>query len=130
MADKHEPFDHPYDTPLSSGLRFAVEVIAWVAGPWMAGQASIWLAIPVLVVLVGLPSLFSTSGDKRQVLVPTPGPLRVALELLLHAVAIVAPWFVWPPALAVVTTLVVAAALVTGVPRTRWLLRGAPESAG
>ena len=105
-----------------------MEVIAWVAGPWAAGRVALWLAIPALVLLVGLPSVFSTSGDKRQVVVPTPGPLRAALELLLHVIAIVAPWFVWPPVVAVVTTLIVAAALVTGVPRMRWLLRGAPPN--
>ena len=94
----------------SSGLRFAVEVIAWVAGPWAAGQVALWLATPALVLLVGLPSVISTTGDKRQVVVPTPGPLRAVLEFLLHVIAIVAPWLVWPPVVADVMTLVVAAA--------------------
>ncbi|MCI0856659.1 MAG: hypothetical protein J4N98_08210 [Chloroflexi bacterium] len=119
-------FKHPYDTPLSSGLRFLVEVIAWVAGPWAAAQQSLWLIAPVLVVLVGLPAIFSARGDKRQIIVATPGPLRVVLELGLHAVAIAASWVVWPVWLAVAATVVVAVALATGIPRTMWLLRGAP----
>ena len=119
-------FDHPLDTPLTSGLRFLAEVIAWVAGPWAAAQQSLWLAVPVLVVLVGLPAIFSTPGDKRQVFVATPGPLRVLLELGLHVVAVAAAWVVWPVWLAIVATVVVAAAIATGIPRTLWLLRGAP----
>jgi len=127
---KQNAFDHPFDTPLSSGLRFLVELIAWVAGPWAANRESIWLAIPVLALLVGLPSVFSTPGDKRQVIVATPGPLRVPLELVLHVVAVACAWVVWPAWLAAIATLVVIAAAVAGIPRTRWLLRGAPDASG
>ncbi len=117
--------DHPYDTPLPSGLRFAVEVIAWVAGSWAAADFSIWLAPVALVVLVGLPSVFSTVGDKRNIVVATPGSGRLLIELLLHAVAVAAPWLVWPPFVAAPTTLIVIAAITTGAPRSLWLLRGA-----
>ncbi len=119
-------FEHPYDTPLSAGLRFLVEVIAWVAGPWAAANQSFWLFIPVAVVLVGLPAVFSTVGDKRSVVVATPGPLRLVLELGLHVVAIAAAWTVWPVWLAIAATAVVVVALATGIPRSMWLLRGAP----
>ena len=117
---------HPYDTLLSGGLRFVVELIAWVAGPWAASQAALWLAVPALIVLVGLPAVFSTKGDKRQVVVPTPGPVRVVIELALHAVAVAGAWIVWSVWLAVGVTLVVVAALGVGLPRLGWLLRGAP----
>lgn len=119
-------FKHPYDTLLSSGLRFLVEVIAWVAGPWAAANQSFWLFVPAVVVLVGLPAVFSTAGDKRSVVVATPGPLRVVLEIGLHVVAIATAWIVWPVWLAIATTVFVVAALATGMPRTLWLLRGAP----
>jgi hypothetical protein len=125
-----EGFEHPYDTPLSSALRFAVELIAWVAGTWAAAQWSIWLAVPALLVLVGLPSVFSTPGDKSQVVVATPGPVRVLLELALYAVAVAGAWAVWPTWLAIVATLIVIASLIVGLPRTRWLLRGAPRPEG
>ena len=78
------------------------------------------------IVLIGLPSVFSTTGDKRQVLVPTSGPVRVLIELLLYVVAVAGPWIAWHPIIAVLTTLTVVSALVTGLPRIRWLLRGAP----
>ena len=123
------PIGHPYDTPVSAGLRFSVEILAWVAGPWAATEVTFWLWPPAALLRIGLPAVFSTKGDKRQVLVPTPGPVRVLIELLLHAVAIGAAWIVWPPLVAAPTTLVVAAALVTGFPRLVWLLRGAPTGA-
>ncbi len=125
MSDQ-PAFEHPYDTALSAGLRFLVEVIAWVAGPWAAANESFWLFIPVAVVLVGLPAVFSTVGDKRQIVVATPGPLRLVLELGLHAVAIGAAWVVWPVWLAGAATAVVVVAFATGIPRAMWLLRGAP----
>jgi hypothetical protein len=123
-------FEHPFDTTLSSGLRFLGELIAWVAGPWAAATESIWLAIPTLAVLVGLPSVFSTPGDKRQIIVVTPGPLRVLLELVLHVVALASAWAVWPAWLAAISTVVVIAAIVAGIPRTKRLLRGAPYLSG
>ena len=115
-------FDHPYDTPLSGGLRFLAELIAWSAGAWAAATVSIWLAIPALVILVGLPAIFSTPGDKKQIIVATPGPLRALLEFALHIVAIVCVWAMWPIWLAIASTVVVIAAIVVGLPRTRWLL--------
>ena len=84
MKDSRSAFNHPYDTPLTSGLRFLVEVIAWVSGPWAAAQLSMWLIFPALIILIGLPSVFSTRGDKRHIVVVTPGPLRVLLEIALH----------------------------------------------
>ncbi len=124
-----KPIGHPYDTPVSAGLRFSVEILAWIAGPWAVTEVTFWLWPPAALLLIGLPAVFSTKGDKRQVLVPTPGPVRVLIELLLHAVAIGAAWIAWPPLAAAPTTLVVAAALVTGFPRLVWLLRGAPTGA-
>jgi hypothetical protein len=115
--------NHPHDTVLSSSLRFSTEVIAWVAGPWAASLYSNWLIVPTVVLLVGLPSVFSTTGDKNMVIVRTPGSIRVVIEFFLYAVAAVAPWFVWPPVVSAVAGIIVVATIVTGAPRTRWLLR-------
>ena len=123
---RESTFVHPLDTPLTSGLRFFAEVIAWVAGPWAAAQQSIWLIVPAAILLVGLPAILSTQGDKRQIVVATSGPLRDALELGLQAAAIAGSWLIWPAWLAAVATAVVVAAVATGMPRTLWLLRGAP----
>ena len=42
----------PYDTPWSSGLRFAIELVAWVAGPWAVADVTgvAWTAVPAAVV--------------------------------------------------------------------------------
>lgn len=118
---------HPFDTPLSGALRFGTELIAWIAGPWAAGTVSGWLIVPALVLLVGLPSIFSTPGDKNVIVVPTPGPVRVLLEFGLYFVALAAPWLVWPQPVAIATSLVVVASVATGIPRIAWLLKGAPD---
>jgi len=116
---------YPYDTPISAGLRFCSELIAWVAGPWALARVSVFLAVPALLILIGLPSVFSTKNDKHNVVISTPGPVRVLIELLLYSVAAVAPWFVWPKPFAGLATVVVAASLGFGVPRLLWLFRGA-----
>jgi hypothetical protein len=127
MKERNAGFTSTFETPLSGGLRFAVELLAWVAGPWAMVGIAWWLAIPSVAVLVGLPAVFSTVGDKKHVFIPTPGPLRFALELVLYGVAAAAPWFVWPLWAAIVVDVVVVASLVVGVKRTRWLLSGAPR---
>jgi hypothetical protein len=109
-------------------LRFLVELLAWIAGPWgvadLAGSA--WAAVPAVVLLLALPAVFSTPGDKEQVIVATPGPVRLVIELVLSAVAVIGAWIAWPTGLAVLVSLIVATALVTGMRRAQWLLQGAP----
>lgn len=126
MTPKSEKFLHPHDTPVSAGLRFLSEVIAWVAGPWAAALVSTWLVIPTLVLLVGLPAVFSIRNDKNQVIVATPGTVRVGIELMLYSVAAIAPWFIWPGLASGFAAVVVVASLVAGIPRFLWLVKGAP----
>lgn len=117
---------HPYDTPLSSGVRFLSELIAWMAGTWAASHVHPLLAIVVLVVLIGLPTVLSTKGDKRHTVIDTPGPYRVLLELLQYAVAALVPWLIWPNWVAATCVVVVGVSLALGLPRFRWLMNGAP----
>ena len=119
----------PYDTAASSGTRFVIEVVAWIAGPWAAGRllGSGWYAIPTVLVLVALPALFNTPGDKNTTGIATPGPIRIALEMLLLAVAVGSAWIVWPTWAALGVTAVGLALLITGLPRYRWLAAGAPS---
>jgi hypothetical protein len=113
----------PYDTTASSLTRFGIEVVAWVAGPWAAADVADtkWAILPALLVLVGLPSVFNTPGDKNTTGVPTPGPIRIAIEMVLLVVAVLSAWIVWPTWAAILVTLLGAAMLVTGMPRYRWL---------
>ncbi len=106
------------------------ELIAWIAGPWAVGLLSNWLVVPSLVLLVGLPAVFSTRNDKRQIIVSTAGPVRVGIELLLYSVAAVAPWFVWPATASGLAVGIVVASVGTGIPRFLWLVNGAPQQKG
>jgi hypothetical protein len=126
MENHQRTVMHPYDTPVSAGLRFLSELIAWVAGPWALAQFSVWLAVPAVFVLVGLPSVFSTKKDKHNVIVPTPGPVRMMIELLLYLVAAIAPWFVWSAPYAGIATGIIVGSLGFGFPRLLWLAKGAP----
>lgn len=120
----------PHDTPQSSGARFLVEVVAWVTGPWAAAELTgeWWIAIPVAIVLIGVPAVFSTPGDKKNVLIPTPGKLRVAIELTLLAVAVSASAVVITAWAWYAIVALALAFLITNFPRMRWLAAGATPS--
>jgi hypothetical protein len=107
-----------------------MELTAWIAGPWAVADLTGlgWTAIPAAVVLVALPAVFSTPGDKHQVIVATPGPARFAIELVLIAVAVAGAWMAWPPWLAVTTSMAALATLVAGRQRAKWLVAGAPPA--
>jgi len=113
------------DSRLASVLRFSTELIAWVATPWALAPYSIPLAVVSVVVLIGLPSVFQTPGDKPRVVVAVPGVVTILLVLLQLVAAVVASWFAWPVAVAVVVTVLAAACVVTEQPRWRWLLGAA-----
>ncbi len=121
----------PYDTYLSSGFRFLIEVAAWVGGPWAATKivGHWWASIPTALVLFLLPALFNTPGDKKTTGIPTPGPLRIGVEAILLGAAIYGAWTVWPPWLAIAVSVAGALMVVFGIPRYRWLLKGAPLDA-
>jgi hypothetical protein len=84
-------------------------------------------AIPTAIVLIGLSSIFSTPGDKNNVIVATPGPMRLAIELLTVAVAVAGAWIAWPQWAAILVTGLALADLVAGAARSRWLASGAPS---
>jgi hypothetical protein len=115
----------PFDTAASSATRFGIELVAWVAGPWAAAEitGTSWAAIPALIVLVGLPSVFNTPGDKNFTGVPTAGAARLGIELLLLAVAVGSSWVVWPAWAAVLVSILGVAMVTSGLPRYRWLLK-------
>ena len=117
------------DSRLASVLRFATELIAWVGAPWAIAPHSVLLAIAAVVVLIGLPTIFQTRGDKPHVVVAVPGVVTVLLVLLQLVAAVVAAWFAWPTVVAVVVSVLAAACVVTEQPRWRWLLsRQAPPA--
>lgn len=107
---------------MASALRFATELVAWVAAPWALAERSWLLAALSVVVLIGLPTLFSTPGDKASVLIPVPGWVTIALVLLQLAAAVIFSWAAWPAWAAAPVTALAAATVVTERRRWRWLL--------
>ncbi|MFB7280474.1 hypothetical protein ACFCZV_25545 [Streptomyces hydrogenans] len=110
------------DDRAASALRFATELVAWVATPWALADYSWVLAVLSVVVLVGLPTVFSTPGDKAHVIVAVPGRVTILLVLLQLAAAVAASWAVWPAWAAMTVTALAAATLVTERHRWTWLL--------
>lgn len=69
-----------------------------------------------MVILIGLPALLSTPGDKANVIIAVPGRatvLLVLLVLLQLAAAVTSPWLAWPVWAAVAVTVLAAVALIT-----------------
>ncbi|MET7896602.1 hypothetical protein [Streptomyces mirabilis] len=110
------------DDRIVSVLRFAAELVAWVATPWFLSKYSWLLAVLAVVVLIGLPTVFSTPGDKAQVIIPVSGTVTILLVLLQLTAAAIAAWLAWPIYAAVLVSLLVAATLVTERQRWQWLL--------
>ncbi|MGS2616195.1 hypothetical protein ACVCAH_16975 [Micromonospora sp. LZ34] len=108
---------------LASALRFTTELIAWVATPWALAAHSVALAITAVVVLVGLPTVFATPGDKPRVLVPVPGAVTIGLVVLQLVAAGWSAWVAWPRAVAVAVLVLVLATVAAELPRWRWLAR-------
>ena len=102
-------------------LRFATELVAWVATPWALAGVSWVLAVLSVVVLIGLPACLSTPGDKAKVIVAVPGWVTILLVLLQLAAAVVSSWFAWPAWAAVLATVLAAATVLTERRRWRWL---------
>jgi len=124
-TDRHG-LPNPYDTAVSAGTRFAMELVAWSAGPLAVYKAtnSLVLAGLSLSVLVAAPALCNTPGDKhKDGPVATPGPARLAIEVGLFAVAVGAAAMVWPTPVAAAVAVTAGTAVISGAPRARWLLR-------
>jgi hypothetical protein len=129
MADHAPPDAPPADTPpsqpgLASALRFTTELVAWVATPWALWHTSIPLAIASVVVLIGLPTVFGTPGDKKQVMVAVGGWVTIGLVVLQLVAAAISAYAIWPLGVAIVVWVLAAACVVTEQPRWRWLAKG------
>jgi hypothetical protein len=113
----------PGHNDVASALRFLAELIAWVATPWALWPHSPFLAVAAVVVLIGLPTVFGTPGDKPGgTPVPVPGAVTVLLVLLQLVAATVAAWVAWPWWAAAAVTVLCLVVPVTELPRWRRLL--------
>lgn len=106
----------------AAALRFITEIAAWVAVPWALWETSILLAVAAVVVLIALPTVFGTPGDKPRVSVAVPGWVTIAILALTLVAGVVAAWIAWAPWVAAVTTVLVVVTVGSEIPRWRWLL--------
>ncbi|WP_433683226.1 hypothetical protein [Nocardia sp. CA-119907] len=107
----------------ASGLRFAIELIAWITTPWALAGHSALLAVLSVVVLIGLPTVFATPGDKQQILVPVPGWVTIALVVLQVVAAVISTWVLLPTWIAVLVQVLAVLTVIAELPRWRWLWR-------
>ncbi|CAK7284086.1 hypothetical protein [Streptomyces misionensis] len=95
--DHDQVADSPNRTNAASGLRFLTEPIGWAATQWALHRVHWAVAFAALVLLIGLPPVVGTPGDRPfDPPVAIPGAAMLLLVLLEVAAAAVAPWFVWP----------------------------------
>ncbi|MRH87276.1 hypothetical protein GFY24_07335 [Nocardia sp. SYP-A9097] len=111
-------------------LRFSTELIAWIATLWALADHSVVLAGVAVVLLIGLPTLFSTPGDKKQTLIPVPGIVTIGLVVLQLAAAVISSWLAWQPWLAIVVTALALVTTLAELPRWRWLLNAPGRTHG
>lgn len=112
-------------------LRFASEIVAWVATPWALAAHSPVLAGAALLLLIGLPTVFATPGDKVKVVVAVPGIATIGLSVLQLLAAVVASWAAWPVPVAVLVWVLVGVTIYAELPRWERLVGGdltIPES--
>ena len=105
---------------LRGGFRVVAELVAMTATPWALWQHSIPLAVASVAVLIGLPAVFGTQGDRPggDAPIAVPGIVTIAVVLLHLTAATVASWFIWPWWLA--TAITALCIVVIGTEQTRW----------
>ncbi|MCX4094188.1 hypothetical protein [Nocardia sp. alder85J] len=109
------------DSRTAGVLRFTTELIGWVATPWALASVSIVLSVLSVIVLIGVPAVIGTPGDRNNS-VRVPGVVTIAMMVMEFAAAAIPVWFIWWPAVAAPVVLLVVAAVIAGLPRWRWLL--------
>jgi hypothetical protein len=122
MKEHASSRDRAPDSRAGAALRFLTELVAWIATPWALWSHSKLLAVASVVILIGLPTVLATPGDKAHVLVPVPGPVTIALNVLQFIAALVSSWIAWPTVVNTAVTLLVVAAAISQLSRWRWLL--------
>jgi hypothetical protein len=105
-------------------LRFACEIVAWVATPWALASHSPVLAGVALLLLIGLPAVFATPGDKVKVVVAVPGRVTVGLSVSQLLAAVVAAWAAWPVPVAFLVWALVGVTIYAELPRWKRLVGG------
>jgi hypothetical protein len=112
-------------------MRVVAEVTAWVCTPWALWAYSIPLAIGAVLLLIGLPAVFSTPGDRPggDAPVAVPGIVTILLVVLHLVAATASAWALWDTWIAVTVTVVCLVVPLTELPRWRALLSASRDQA-
>ena len=112
------------DPLLGAAARVLMELSAWIMVPWAlyrSGQAL--LAIVVGLGLILLPALCCTPGDKKFIPLPTPGRVRLMIELGLGVSSVAGASALFGPVGIAAASSILMLYLVFGWPRALWLIR-------
>ena len=105
----------PYrESAAPAALRFALEVLAWLAIYFA------WGWIPLALAMAAL-SLLSVPGDKHMVVLRVSGPVRILVEALVAGAGVVAAAVAWSWIAGAVLLAGFMVLLATSRPRLRWL---------
>lgn len=76
--------NQPGHNDVRGALRFLTELIAWITVPWAMWPHSTAVAIGAVLLLIGLPAVLSTPGDRPggDAPVPVPGMVTILLVLI------------------------------------------------
>ncbi|MEV7909590.1 hypothetical protein [Streptomyces griseus] len=104
---------------------------AWVGTPWALWSYSVPLAIGAVLLLIGLPALFGTPGDRPggDPPVAVHGIVTVLLVVVQLVAAAASAWALWGTWIASSVTVLCLVVPVTELPRWRALLRTSPGPA-
>lgn len=116
-----------YEEPrYATALRAGLELVAWIGLPIALWPHSVLLAIGVDVVLVGVPAVLQTPGDKPATVVAVPGRVTILMVLAELAGAVAAAWLLFPAWAAVLVAVLALACCGTELPRWRRLVTLSP----
>ncbi|GAB2538467.1 hypothetical protein [Nocardia heshunensis] len=103
-------------------LRVLTELVGWITLPWGLFHYSVIWSILAVVVLIAVPGVFATPGDKDQIMVPVHGIVTITFMLLELGGALWGAILVLPGWAVGIVAVLAAITVVTELPRWRWLL--------
>jgi hypothetical protein len=118
-----EKFQEPW---YATALRAGLELVGWIGLPIALWHHSVLAAIGIDVLLIGVPAVFQTPGDKPGTNIAVPGWVTIVMVLAELAGAVVAAWLLFWTWVAVLVTALALVTCWTELPRWKRLLAGRP----
>jgi hypothetical protein len=106
----------------ATALRAGLELVGWIGLPIALWPHSILAAIAAPVLLIGVPAIFQTPGDKPGTNVAVPGWVTILMVVAELGGAVAAAWLLFWTWAAVLVTVLALLTCVTEIPRWKLLL--------